>query len=763
MRASPNPEVANDAVIPLVGASLRSMISRGDRFEKNGKVFRYESLVGPLWVFRAGDEILQIPSSSDGLPVLPSEHDVRRMLRTGEIRRVSNPLAVPARQRARAKEATKKEVLERDLVAQLRMDVCMWIDRTNPKRDDESLGAAFKIDFDETETLRLYGIYPSPSAVRDWAKTRGVPHDRRWCDMEATSGQGPRAARVRGFRYEMAVWHATRVFSKMGGRLKPASAWKALKRDVVRYNAGDPLKMDKFESIRLRPETRIDPMDRTTFYVLCARLESARNEGHRHGHAAVRSRREGGGASVEATRFMSVVQMDETPIDAFFFIDARRRRPLGTAVSTIAVCCATGLIVGWDISWEAASTASWLRTVLHMASLKEVPEIFKEEFPELELVAGTASAMVFDNATHYAGLAVQDAGGDLVQDVILAGEGEATQKGLVERTHRTLLEELVHKIPSRKFPIGIAREWNINLSGAVEIDLETYRRHFAKAVALHNVERKNGSDKRTRLEIAMEDIARHSIQLPKDLDQFSRAIGNVTYDRVIDKSGVVLFGLRFSSKRGTKNLIDDFIYASADRRRTKNPTFNAKIKIYTNLSRVGVFNPRLGDYEDLECTRRLYSAGLTLQMHRIILATQNERSFEDVPESVLLEVRGKVEDAVENDFPEALAKDQAAHLKILADPTTLAMMADRVEHVLVHASPTGMEVVRRDLGTDTRKDAMIVPSRGRRGGTDTDTLDDIAGASSGKATNDQSQPEQHAAPVQLSSAASTYGDMDDLL
>ena len=343
-----------------------------------------------------------------------------------------------------------------------------------------------------------------------------------------------------------------------------------------------------------------------------------------------------------------------------------------------------------------------MRTVLNMASLKTVPEEFKEEFPDLEFMGGIASAMVFDNAKHYAGLAVQDAGGDLISDVILAGEGVATHKAQVERMHASLYQALVRLLPAHKLPIAIAREWNVDMAGRTPCTMATFRKYLPKAIALLNTTPKDSLGGRSPIQVMREDRARFSITMPSDTDQFARAIANVTYDRVFDKAGVTIFGLRYCAPGGNKKLIDDFIQASGDRRRTKNPAFNAKVKIYDHdLSRVSILNPLSGRLEDLECTKRIYSAGLTRAIHKIARTLIGKQAAQDVPEAVLLEIRGRVEDAIEADFPDDLAAEESIHGAILKDPRTLAIASDRIQPTFTPPSSTGMEVVKRDLGIST--------------------------------------------------------------
>ena len=756
------PDFAAPLAVPV---SLRQLFARGDRIEVRGKsdIYRFEGLVGPSWVFKTDKaEPLLLPGRN-GLPELPIERVVADALDSGLIKRRGSPLSNVRRQKARDREPTRAEVIARDPAAELRWEVVHWVDRTNPKRDDGNLAEAMKAAFDEEVTKSIYGFYPTPGAVRKWCQLRGIKGDRRWADMENIRGQGKRRKRVIGLQFEMAIWHITRIFSKRGARLSPAAAHRALKRDVNRLNVGKPLKMDRFEHIRDVPEKRMSAIAKSTFYDLCHQLESARNETHRTSEAFVRSRRSGGGKSIEPVRFMSVVQMDETEVPAFLLIDERRRIPLGCAVSTIAVCCHSHSIVGLDVGWEAGSTASWMRTVLNMASLKTVPEEFREEFPDLAYMAGIASAMIFDNAKHYAGLAVQDAGGDLVSDVIRAGEGVATHKGLVERTHHSLYETLIRLLPAHKLPIAVAREWNVDMAGKTPCTMGTLRKYLPKAIGILNTAPRDCFGGRSPIQIMREDRARFSIMMPSDIDQFARAIANVTFDRVFDKAGVTIFGLRYCAPRGNKKLIDDFIQASGDRRKTKNPAFDAKIKIYDHdLSRIGIFNPLVGAYEDLECTRRIYGADLTLSVYKIVRTIVGEKAIKNVPEETLLEIRGKIEDAIESEFPDDLAKEESIHGAILKDPRTLAIAFDRLSPIYTPPSPTGMETVKRDLGIATRNDATMKPTRPSNRSDRIDDDDEMSAADSAQ-KDDRRRSGDRENQRNTDSALSTYGNLDGLL
>lgn len=720
--------------IDIRPASLRDSVPTGTNLAGYERKWTFRGLDDDgAWRLLCDGVRLKLPDVRTGVPTHPSEAAMIVALRTGALKVVKPVLPVRIRAAARGRERTRQEVLASDPAAELRMSICRRWDEArrrgdrDARKDEVSLAAWFRKEFGEDRLIERFDS-PSATTMRTWIDERGTANDRRWCDMEDLSGQGERRKRVVGVSFEMALWHAARA--AVNPCRTCAAGWRALRRDVRRARTGQTLKMDSFRPVE-REFADLKEMDRTTFRKLFHSLDTNANARAKTSYDAVRSRRGGGGRSLETSRCWEIVEMDEKELSTHLFVDERRRVPLGTASSTILVERHSTAIVGRDVTWEPPSTASAMRALLHATSLKEVPPEFAEEFPALQLVCAKLGALIVDNAAHYVGEALVDAAGDVVMDVVWAGVRKGTDKSLVESRHgilRTMVDDL---LPSRKLPIEILREWNIDPAGRTVIDLRTYLRYFDTGVALYNVTRRADLGNRSPLEILMEDRRLHGAPLPADVEQFRRAMSAIVVNRVLGGDGVVVNGLRYVREHNHPGLLEDFVLASADRRRTKRLRFDAKVKIDpSDLSRVWIYNPRQGEYEELICTKARYSAGLSLALHAIVLLGLPNAETDEVHEDRLLEIRGRIEDAIEHDHPDALAKCDAAHHRALGDPRVLAMLADRASVEFRPPSPTGEDAVPH--ATDARRaDAETPPPRARMGSARND-LDGAAEEARGR-------------------------------
>ncbi|MBP2513760.1 hypothetical protein [Sphingomonas sp. PvP018] len=753
---------------PSSSGSLRDLIRVGTMLTGFGRVWTYRGLDDDAkWRLLADGERLRLPDPATGIPVHPGEPAMIEALRSDVLRIVASVPVKPARAMMRRLERGKDTVLAADPTAELRMAVCRRWDRARRQGDRGAttnnlyISRWFAKEFAEDALIRRFGT-PTATTLRTWVNTRGFRNDRRWCDMEAVPGQGDRSPRVRGFSFELAHWHASRA--AVNPLQTCAGGMRAFLRDYNRAVSGRPLKMDRFEHAE-RDLSALKRMDRTTFRKLYDMLGTAANARHKTSYDAVKSRRGGGGRSIETSRCWELVQMDEKEVSAHLFVDERRRIPLGCGSTTIAVEQKSTAIVGMDVTWEAPSTASAMRTLLHATSLKEVPPEFVEHYSDLQFVCSKIGGLLVDNGSQFIGDAVQDAGGDVVMDVILAGVRKGTDKALVESRHAIIGRMVDDMLPSHKLPIATLREWNLDPAGKTATDLAMYRAYFWLAVSIYNCTRRPDLGNRSPLDILMEDRRLHGNALPADVEQFKRAMSAQVAYRVIGGSGVIVNGLRYVHRSNHGALLDSFVLASADRRRTKNLRFDAKIKWDpSDLSVVWVLNPRLGEYVELHCTKERYASGLSLNLHRIIGLGFPDGDADAVAEEKLLEVRGCVEDRIERDHPEALAKTETAHERALADPRTFAVLADRFVSEFVPPSTTGADAVAHAMNMK-RPDAANRPVRAKRGSAEND-LDanrddrpDATSASEAKARGKAAAPsdDRDQAPDGRNDGTSTSG------
>jgi hypothetical protein len=409
--------------------TLADNLDYGALFEaQEGTTYSYRGLLpGGRWAMYSLAEKpspLMMPDPATGFPSFPTHEQIIEAMAAGKLHHVSSPLDTPGRILARGLERTKDEVLATDRFAAVRMSVCRTFDKERPARDDASLEKWSDHRFDWPKIMGEHGRdKPPASTLRAWINKRGRPGNRCWADMEDRRGQGPRRKRVTGKRLAIAVWHAISHWTSRR-HATVSKLWKDVEADTNAYNLGEALIMHDGVRVWEKPPAgmEIAPADPEFFRQLVKRLESRTAYRHRYSAQASQQRWEGGGDAPEPVRFLEVIQQDETEAPAFFFIDSINRVPLGAATWVIAVCVYTHCVLAWDLSFDAPSKVSWMRNVLNASKMKALPKEWVDRFPQLATIGGRMSSIIYDNPVHLIAQAVEDAHGDLVQDVIYAGE-----------------------------------------------------------------------------------------------------------------------------------------------------------------------------------------------------------------------------------------------------------------------------------------------------------------------------------------------------
>lgn len=702
------------------GKTLADNLERGALFRfTDGSTYAFRGLLpdGRWGLYSLGDSPapLMMADANTGFPALPTQEQILEAMVADKLCLVSSPLDDDVRIRARGSERTKEEVLRADPYAQVRMSVCRLWDRERPARDDASLELWRDKRFDWAAIKVAHGRETPPaSTLRAWINKRGRPGNRCWADMEDCRGKGPRARRVTGRRLAIAVWHA---ISHWTGRRHPtvSKLWKDVEADTNAYNRGEALIMHEGKRVWSRPEQPITPADPEFFRQLVKRLESRHSYKCRYSAAAAQQRWEGGGSAVEPVRFLEIVQQDETQAPGFFFIDAINRVSLGCATWVIAVDVFTRCILAWDLSFDAPSTISWMRNILNASKYKPLPKEYAERFPQLATIGGRISSIIYDNPAHLIGHAVEDAHGDLVQDVIFAGEGQPTHKPIVERTHETLITLFAAELPGAKMQVALAREFNMDPAKETLLTLQEGRLAMARAVCKYHTEVK-GDDGRVPLDRWIEQWERWGPQHARDQEQFARAIGNVTLERSLDNGGIVNEYLEYSDRQLTPQLMEAYASTTHHRRRRKKPAFNAKIKWDpTDLSAISVFDPGSNQYRRLPAKMKRYTAGLTLEMHKLVMRYRGAKSLMVTAqgEERLLEIRRLAELEIKRISPKMDMAEKRARAAIMQQPVIRDLLGGDIHLLQVAPSTTGMEV-EHDHGLD-RKDMLDDPVRAKRG------------------------------------------------
>ena len=734
----------------------------GALFVADGRecVYRGPALNGRHMVGDGAGWMFELPDPSTGVPMWPTTAQFLECMANRRLVLRSNPLQSAVRNRARRREMTRDELVNakkkdgsgklRDHWYTLREEVIQkWDEGEECALSKRGIDQWFEDHFDVEALKAKYGRLPSDTTFRTWIRTRGLPNDHRPADFSSDSGLGPRRRKIDPVVLAIIKHYALSFHSKPKQFVN--TYFRKADDDVERYVLGKPLEMFQFQEALAKPAKKEKMCTRRIFTVEVEKAKSAKGLGIAVNQAAARQRYGGGGVAQEPTRFLEYIQIDDTPFPMVFIIDPVRRFPVGVPTVTIALDVFTRAIVGWDISFDPPNHATYMRTLLSIATPKAIPKGF-EDFSELAEVGGkVVGHVLLDNAKHQTARSAQDAGGDIGQAVRAAGSKEPTHKGHVERCIETLENILRSMLPGGTWDIPLMREFDYDPSKQAIVTIEDFRAIFAKVVAKYHTHDHGGLGERPPLDVWTEQRAVHGLDWVYDIDQFERAIGNVYYPSFRGAGGVIeglTYGGDDTDERypySNVEILHHLAMARGSSSQTKSPTYkNVKIKVDpNNLGRAWLFDEHLVAYIPIPCTMRRYSDGLPLWLHLKIKAFAKARGLAFTEENDMLSVREKFVKEVDAVLPAAGVADRHAAARLADSTEGRAYLGDSVEVLRVAGSVSGMESkIMHDLRTNTRGDATrIAPRSSNRTGTNAGGKRDRRGTTA----PNQEQPETTAA------------------
>lgn len=682
-------------------------------------------------MFRSGDGwMLEVPDPETGMPVWPTADTVLELMASEALILRADPLNDLVRQRARLAEPTRRELAEamqstdpskvRDRWYMLREEALRTWDRVGQcALSERGIAEWWRKHFDVGEIVERFGRVPSATTFRTWVNTRGRPNDRRPADFASMSNIVPRRRRIDPVVLSIIKHHALAFHAKPKQRV--STYFRKASDDVLRYQRGENLEIFDFESALEKPRGEVKMCTRRIFTIEVERAKSAAGFGIAHGTQARRQRFGGGGVAQEPTRYLEIVQLDDTPFPMVFVVDGVNRVPVGVPTVTIALDVFTRVIVGWDISFDVPSHATYMRTLLSTALPKEVPESFRS-IPELaELCGRVVGYFLVDNARHQVARAAQDAGGDIGYGVRWAGKKQPTHKAHVESSLGTLQDIVRELLPAGTWDIPLMREFGYDPSRHAVATLEHFRILFAEAVAKYHTSNHSGLDGRPPLDVWREQREEHGLDWVHDVDHFRRAIGNVSYVS-FRGDGAVIQGLHYGSN-GTddaypysnEDILHHLALARGKSSDTKKQTFaDVKIKWDPNdLSKAWLFDEHLREYVPVPCTRRRYAKDLPLWLHDRLkeFAKKKVLAFEE--ELDMLKVRGLYTRTYARVLPEAAMADRRVAARLIESTEGQNYLGDSAEVLRIASSPSGMETkLSHDTRVASRRDANRMAPRG---------------------------------------------------
>jgi hypothetical protein len=586
-------------------------------------------------------------TGSDGMPRRPICEELLELISEGTLTRVVPPPQDIAAQDRRKTDANGEQARALDEVCDFRIQMLRALDdalqHDNQSRSDRQLEAFIAKCLRKKEIGRLPGAWKcSPATLRHWWRTRGAQGSRRTSDGISRTGRSPKARKI-DHPVEIIAYWSSKAAASRAPTLQIIREYRAELDDI---NNGRPLHRFRAEigeggvwSITRepvnyeKPTSPYLPMSQDAFYSLVRTMRSKKSYAIETSAKGARQRYEGGGVSETPSRIGVLGQIDDTPVPNLFLVDDDTSIPLGGATLTLMIDTVSRLLIGWDLSWEHASTNTVLRTVLHSNRPKYFPATlshFVEEHTETELEKIRKQALTWgyrvsrllgDNLTGYHSREVEDALLDATISHEFTEKHRPRAKPHVERVLGTLQQMLFKRLPDSRFDSELAQRFGYDPDVQVLCTLKKARELLDMACIIYNTTRHDGLDGKQPSLVHQEHLCRYRVPGIVDEAILKRALMRGQKEVEVDNSGVRVFGQRYSEAGKTSKLIEDHErcirkrcnHGGPDQKRfvrshKRKMTFKVRIKYDPDdLGAILVWNPHAlpqGEWVKLRCVNQ---------------------------------------------------------------------------------------------------------------------------------------------------------------
>lgn len=704
-----------------------------------------------------------VTDPSTGFSVKPIADDIAKLMIRGEFIKRAPDLEEGARRVARKMELDATAAREVDKTADFRVTFLRAYDVNPCGLSDRALRVFSRELLTNPEVAKLPGarIYAG-STLRSWINGRGHHNDRRVRDGISMTGRMPRKRRVRHPKEILEHYVAAaskKTTTRPGAKANAFKAWQDYKGEINRINDGRPTGREGANYPQ--PDRPYKAVSYSTFWRICNDARSSATMRAQHGAKAVYSRFGGGGRSERPKRVGALGMMDDTPIPMVFLIDEEERIPLGQATGVFKLECTSKVVLGWDLSWDEPSSATFLRTYAHANTPKAIPADLDELHPELKWLCCKTSAVVIDNLHAHHSRNVEDSLLDAGTDVHFAGSGMARDKAEMERVIGTILDLFVKDLPAATYDIPRAREFGFDPETMVMVPLKKARELLLRAICTYHLTPHSGLKGRQPALVFKQHATKHGVPWIDDIDEFRRSIGIVEYDVSLTPTGIVVNGLRYSDFQITRALVDDLVaLQSPSKSRTKRISLKVKVKYSPDdIGYIHVWNERSKRYVSLPCVDFDYADGMPLWAHQRVLAFARQEALDYSSGDELIEIRKRLFESIRQITAEAAEPERRTLAKLMDNPLFQRVMGDIVE--VVDESPKLAEpgadlpshVIPDELAAPHRADATVATPRGKPSATSKRRSNTSASKSRKRDSRDAGTPKKSASAGNQASRA----------
>ncbi|NBB62045.1 DDE-type integrase/transposase/recombinase [Pseudomonas sp. ODNR1LW] len=621
----------------------------------------------------------------------------------GVVRKVD---AAPASKAQFSREADAELIHEKDPRAIVRQIVLRSLDRMGDfSRSDASLQRALAVIWESKPRQLAHHQPPSASTVRRWLRQRGAVTDRPLRAMVSASGR---------------VARRNRLPASVRRRMHEAAAayWSNLKLSVG--DAYDDL-VDRLQRINDAIESRsgagVPVPSREAFRKHLRSLECFETVAARYGKKEANKRFKATGEGLNAHRPLLLATIDHTLADIHIVMDADQWRYVGRPFLTLIVDVHSRCILGWVLSFEPPSLYSVIECIKRANRPKPRMRSLFPDCPELADIYGKCDEIVVDNGLEFIGTSFESGMTDLGVSIRWAPIRSPTYKAIVERFFSTLNSMLHKKLPGGTFPLQKLREWELDPQKFAVLTLEQTEALLDLAIGTYH-QALHRSLKDTPVRTWVRGVNSDTgINILGDDRQLDKLLG-AREERLVTRSGVELFNLRYHDPAITGPLLEDLARRESVRGRRQGSA-SAKVAVKynpANLGEIHVWNGPRGVYVTLPCTDREYAEGLSKWQHERLQEWQRECNALSADErrALRLDLRSAI-GAGEN--PTTIRRQKRAQARLLTSPKIEALGGGGLRIAHADPRPDGMAPIIPTVALAAeRTDGGAKPVRPQRGG-----------------------------------------------
>lgn len=237
-------------------------------------------------------------------------------------------------------------------------------------------------------------------------------------------------------------------------------------------------------------------------------------------------------------------EIDHTPLD-LLVIDLKTNLLRGRPWMTMMIDRASGMIVGFYICFHAPSAFSVMqcikRAILPKDELLSKFPTIKGQWP----ARGIPTLIACDNGPDLHSSALETACLEMGIELLFCPAGSPQMKGAVERTFRTLEQELIHTLPGTTFS-NVEQRGDYPSEKLACIDIDTLIELITKWIVEQHSPKPRGDWNIPPLAKWLEDEANTTIELPAYPEQLD-VITGISTTRTVFHYGVELDHLYYNS------------------------------------------------------------------------------------------------------------------------------------------------------------------------------------------------------------------------